>query len=74
MGNSFIEQKMQEEKWELGDEHVKFKDGPFAGIKFIQTVAVPEDCILIHPFVFGQILNNSTKADGYIDIIKHTKE
>ena len=62
MGNSFIERKMAEEKWELGDEHFQFESGPLAGIKFVQTVAVPEDVILIHPFVFGEILNKILPA------------
>jgi len=52
------------------EEVLQMKSGLLAGIPIYQSVSVPVDSIVIHPFVFSRILNNATPEDGYIDIIK----
>lgn len=67
---SFIEEEMAKVNWPLGTEYIEFgKESLFKDIKFIQTAAVPDDVILIHPFVMHKILCNSADLNnGTVDI------
>jgi hypothetical protein len=69
---SFLEEALAKEGLKLTEDTILIQHGLFKDIPIKLTVNVPVDVILMHPFMFGNLLNSDTlkNSDGYADIIK----
>lgn len=72
--SSLLEEALKEKGLQLTDETIFIQHGILKDIPIKLTVTVPEDIVLINPFMMAKILNKIHDENMYIDIIKKKDE